>query len=301
MKLASFEVDGISSWGVVRGDGIVDLGTRRASSLLSELTRGIDTEILEEEFGSTVVDYAIADVRLVPPVVRGDKIVCVGVNYTNRNAEYRDSSTEPDWPSLFMRSYDSFVGAGQNLYRPPESHKLDHEGEIVIIIGKGGHRIPQSEALNHIAGLTLMNEGTIRDWVRHAKFNVTQGKNFAASGSIGPWMVTRDEFQSFDDLTLSTHVNGDLRQSDTTANLLFPVDYLISYLSIFYVLHPGDMISIGTPQGAGARFDPPKYLAPGDTVTVMSPLIGQLSNGIQDDPTATVDLTKQLRDNRTVR
>ena len=299
MKLASFEIDGITSWGVVQDGAIFDLGARRNTSLLDELSQGTNLQSLENELQSATSDYAVADVRLLPPVVRGDKIVCIGVNYMNRNAEYQDSSAEPDWPSLFMRAYDSFTGAGQNLYRPPESHKLDYEGEIVLVIGKAGHRIPQKQALDHIAGLTLMNEGTLRDWVRHAKFNVTQGKNFCASGSIGPWMVTRDEFSRFDDLTLETHVNGELRQSDTTANLLFPVDYLISYLSIFYTLRPGDMISIGTPQGAGARFDPPKYLAPGDMVTVTSPLIGQLKNGIEDDPTAPEDFTRQLRDNRT--
>jgi 5-carboxymethyl-2-hydroxymuconate isomerase len=299
MKLASFEIGGTTSWGAVEGNAVVDLGARRKTSLLEELSLSTDLQRLESEARFDRSDYSVSDVRLLPPVVRGDKIVCIGVNYMNRNAEYQDSSAEPDWPSLFMRAYDSFTGAGQNLYRPPESHKLDYEGEIVLVIGKAGHRIPQSQALDHIAGLTLMNEGTLRDWVRHAKFNVTQGKNFFASGSIGPWMVTRDEFSRFDDLTLETHVNGELRQSDTTANLLFPVEYLISYLSIFYALRPGDMISIGTPQGAGARFDPPKYLAPGDSVTVTSPLIGQLTNGIEDDPTAPEDFTKQLRDNRT--
>ncbi|WP_040482157.1 fumarylacetoacetate hydrolase family protein, partial [Luminiphilus syltensis] len=166
------------------------------------------------------------------------------------------------------------------------------------VIGKEGHRIPQTDAMSHIAGLTLMNEGTLRDWVRHAKFNVTQGKNFNASGSIGPWMVTADEFSGMDQLPLETRVNGEVRQQDNTSNLMFPFDYLISYLSIFYTLKPGDMISTGTPLGAGARFDPPKYLVPGDIIEVEVPGIGVLSNGVEDDPTADPDMTLQLRDNR---
>ena len=234
---------------------------------------------------------------LLPPVVRGEKIICIGVNYANRNAEYKDNTPDPEWPSMFMRGFESFTGSDRNLWRPPESSQLDYEGEVVMIIGKEGHRIPQERAMEYVAGYTLMNEGTIRDWVRHAKFNVTQGKNFPCSGSIGPWMVTADAVADHDNLALETKVNGEVRQSDTTANLMFPFDYLISYLSIFYTLRPGDIISTGTPNGAGARFDPPRYLAPGDVVEVSCPAIGTLSNGVEDDPTAGDDMTRQLRDN----
>jgi 5-carboxymethyl-2-hydroxymuconate isomerase len=166
--------------------------------------------------------------------------------------------------------------------RPQESDQLDYEGEIAIVIGTGGRRIPRDQAAGHIAGLTLVNEGTIRDWVRHAKFNVTQGKNFDSSGAVGPWIVTADEIDSFDGLKLQTRVNGDLRQDDSSANLIFPFDYLIGYVSSFMTLEPGDIISTGTPPGAGARFDPPIYLRPGDVVEVSSPAIGTLRNGIID-------------------
>jgi len=136
--------------------------------------------------------------------------------------------------------------------------------------------------------------------VRHAKFNVTQGKNFPRSGAIGPWLVDAAAVGDPTELALETRVNGELRQQDTTANLMFPFDYLISYLSIFYTLQPGDMISTGTPNGAGARFDPPRYLAPGDVVEVTCPAIGTLSNTVADDPTAEADMTLQLRSNRLV-
>ena len=297
MKLVSFERNGYESWGVVVDDGIVDLGVREGGSVLQLLREGLDTDRLAAMVSGIPADLPLDSVTLLPPVVRGEKIICIGVNYANRNAEYKDNTPDPEWPSMFMRGFESFTGSDRNLWRPPESSQLDYEGEVVMIIGKEGHRIPQERAMEYVAGYTLMNEGTIRDWVRHAKFNVTQGKNFPCSGSIGPWMVTADAVADNDNLALETKVNGEVRQSDTTANLMFPFDYLISYLSIFYTLRPGDIISTGTPNGAGARFDPPRYLAPGDVVEVSCPAIGTLSNGVEDDPTAGDDMTRHLRDN----
>lgn len=297
LKIVSFEHNGTQSWGVVKGGGIVDLGARQGGSVLEVLRAGLDQTALTAVTEGLDADCALPNVKLLPPVVRGEKIICIGVNYANRNAEYKDGSADPEWPSLFMRAYESFTGSSSNLWRPPESPQLDYEGEIVMVIGKEGHRIPQEKAMDYVAGYTLMNEGTIRDWVRHAKFNVTQGKNFPNTGSLGPWMVTADAVADHTNLTLETKVNGEVRQSDTTANLMFPFDYLISYLSIFYTLKPGDIISTGTPNGAGARFDPPKYLVPGDIIEVSCPAVGMLSNGVEDDPTAGPDMTKQLRDN----
>jgi 5-carboxymethyl-2-hydroxymuconate isomerase len=169
--------------------------------------------------------------------------------------------------------------------RPPESEQLDYEGEVALVIGRAGRRIPTNSAWEHVAGLSLLNEGTVRDWLRHAKFNVTQGKNFAASGSFGPWLVTRDEIRDRENLHLTTSVNGELRQDDTTANMLFSFDYLVSYLSTFMPLNPGDVIATGTPTGAGARFDPPKYLRAGDVVEVSVAKIGTLRNRIKDEQT----------------
>jgi 5-carboxymethyl-2-hydroxymuconate isomerase len=182
-----------------------------------------------------------------------------------------------------MRAPGSLVGHKDNIVRPPESEQLDYEGEIAIVIGKGGRRIPESEAEAHIGGLTCLNEGTIRDWLRHGKFNVTQGKNFERSGGVGPWIVTADEFDSYDDLRVTTRVNGEVRQDDTTASLLFPFAYLISYVSTYTALKPGDVISTGTPTGAGARFDPPIWLKPGDVVEVEGQGIGLLSNQVVDE------------------
>ena len=179
-----------------------------------------------------------------------------------------------------MRTRETLVGHEQDILDPPESDQLDYEGEIVIVIGKEGRRIPEDKTHEYIAGLTIMNEGSLRDFLRHAKFNVTQGKNFAKSGSLGPWMVTPDELDPMGELQIITTVNGEERQNDTTANIIFPFRYLISYLSTFYHLKPGDIIATGTPNGAGARFDPPKYLKGGDVVTVEVTGIGTLSNKV---------------------
>ena len=202
------------------------------------------------------------------------------MNYANRNEEYKDGSAAPKYPSVFMRTRESLVGHEQNIMDPPESEQLDYEGEIVIVIGKEGRRIPEDKAHEHIAGLTIMNEGSVRDYLRHAKFNVTQGKNFANSGSMGPWMVTPDDIYALRDLQVVTRVNGEERQNDVTSNLIFPFRYLINYLSTFYHLKPGDIIATGTPNGAGARFDPPKYLKDGDVVEVEVPGIGVLRNTV---------------------
>ena len=301
IRVVSFRVGDKTSWGVTTdGEGIVDLGAREGGSVLERLTSGKAIDSIADLADLHSPDVAVGDVILLPPVVCGPKIICIGVNYANRNAEYKDQTPDPEWPSLFMRWQESFTGSVQSLWRPPESPQLDYEGEIVMVIGKAGHRIPQDKAMEHVAGYTLMNEGTIRDWVRHAKFNVTQGKNFPCSGAIGPWLVDAAEVGNHAELALETRVNGELRQQDTTANLMFPFDYLVSYLSIFYTLQPGDMISTGTPNGAGARFDPPRYLAPGDVVEVTCPSIGTLRNTVADDPTAEKDMTLQLRSNRQV-
>ena len=300
VKLASFSSGGEPSWGVVVGDGVVNLGARLGGSVLQLLNAGLSWDALGELQDKHDPDLALEDLELAPPVVCGSKIICIGVNYANRNAEYQDNTPDPEWPSLFMRAQESFTGSGQSLWRPPESEQLDYEGEIALVIGRTGHRILQKEAMSYVSGYTLMNEGTIRDWVRHAKFNVTQGKNFSRIGSIGPWMVSPEDIGDYRDLKLQTHVNGELRQNDTTANLMFPFDYLISYLSIFFTLQPGDIISTGTPNGAGARFDPPKYLVQGDRVEVSCGPIGVLSNTVANDPSAEADLTDQLLSNRAV-
>lgn len=285
MKFLSFERAGNASWGALSAHGVVDLGADMGGTLKTAIQEGLLGEAAKRvEEATTFVD--LEELRLLSPITDPGKIGCIGVNYKNRNAEYKDGSADPVYPSLFMRTIDSFTGHDQPLWRPPESDQLDYEGEIVIVIGKEGRRIKEEDAYDHIAGLTIMNEGTLRDWVRHAKFNVTQGKNFINSGAIGPWMVSADEFdaEKYEDMRVTTKVNGELRQDDTTASMMFPLKYIISYCSTFYHLKPGDMIATGTPNGAGARFDPPKYLVPGDVIEVEVAGVGRLVNGVIDEP-----------------
>ena len=282
MKLAKLERAGSTTWAAIEEDGGVDLSPALRGSSIADHLSSDSLSRLAEFAAARAPDINPVEMTYAPCLPDPEKIICVGVNYHNRNEEYRDGSEAPKYPSLFMRSPTSFTGHDTPLVRPRESEQLDYEGEIAIVIGKGGRRIAPSEANAHIAGLTLVNEGTLRDWVRHAKFNVTQGKNFDRSGSIGPWIVTADEFDGFDALPIQTRVDGELRQDDSTANLIFPFDDLIAYISSFTTLKPGDVISTGTPPGAGARLDPPMYLKPGNVVEVSSPAIGTLRNGIVD-------------------
>jgi 2-keto-4-pentenoate hydratase/2-oxohepta-3-ene-1,7-dioic acid hydratase in catechol pathway len=286
MKFATYKIKNRTTYGSIientEGVFLTDIGSIYKKDLRYWIEKGKINE-LKDIADKLPFAYSEKDIQYLPPIISGQKIVCIGVNYAERNAEYKDNSDLPKYPSVFLRYLDSFVGHNQNLVRPPESPQLDYEGEIVIIIGKSGRRIPKETALEHIAGLTLMNEGTIRDWVRHAKFNVTQGKNFEKTGAIGPYLVTADEFTDFTNLQIQTRVNGELRQDDTTARLMFPFDYIISYLSTFMTLKAGDMIATGTPNGAGARFEPPIYLKPSDIVEITATGLGILRNGIEDE------------------
>ena len=283
MRLTSFSVADRPSYGIVTDDGIIDLGRLpEAPSNLRQALSQLGADGLKALGHNLSADHAVDDIVYQTPIVDPEKIICIGVNYVNRNEEYDDTALPP-YPSVFMRTPGSLVGHLQPIVRPPESTQFDYEGEIAIIIGKPGRRIAEHGAHDHIAGLTVLQEGSVRDWMRHGKFNVTQGKNFDRSGAVGPWMVTADEFDGYDRLTVTTRVNGEQRQHDSTANLLFSFSYLISYLSTFMTLKTGDIITTGTPTGAGARFDPPRFLVPGDTVEVEVPGVGILKNHVVDE------------------
>lgn len=284
-RLATYSLKGEVSYGAVLEGGIVDLSARYARDYptLREVIAAGKLVSFAEEAAGRKPDHALADITWLPPVPAPEKIICIGVNYPDRNAEYKDGQEAPKYPSMFMRSPRSFVGHDTPLVRPRASAQLDYEGEIVLVIGKPGRHIPESSALDHIAALTLCNEGSVRDWLRHAKFNVTQGKNFDSSGSLGPWLVPFTKESQIADIRLTTHVNGELRQNDRTSRLMFPFRYLLNYISTFATLVPGDIIVTGTPTGAGARFDPPRYLKPGDVIEVEAEGIGRLRNGVVDE------------------
>lgn len=282
MKYASYNVNGKSFWGAVAEDGMIDLSGQFSQwKTLKDVIEAGGLSQLYEAAKDAAVTHTQFDYDI--PITNPGRIICVGVNFPDRNAEYKDGSQAPENMSLFIRFPSSFVGHGQNLIRPPETPQLDYEGEIAVVIGKAGRRIPQADAYDHIAALTLCNEGTLRDWVRHAKFNVTQGKNWANSGAMGPWLVPFTSADQLDDIALTTHVNGELRQEDRTSRMMFPICRQIEYISTFTPLTPGDIIVTGTPTGAGARFDPPKFLTPGDEIIVSAEGIGTLKNGVADE------------------
>ena len=284
-KFVSFAHGDGARYGLVVDGGVVDLSARYGAQwpTLQHVLADRAFAALAEKGGALAPDLSLEGLRYEIPSLVPEKIICVGVNFPDRNAEYKDGQEAPPNPSLFPRFLRSFTAHGQPLVRPPESVQLDYEGEIAIVIGKAGRRIAERDALDHIAALTLSNEGTIRDWVRHAKFNVTQGKNFDRSGSLGPWLVPFTGEAQIGDIALETRVNGEVRQSDRTSRMIFSFRKIISYISTFTTLVPGDILITGTPTGAGARFNPPIWLKPGDVVEVEAEGIGLLRNTIADE------------------
>jgi len=282
MRFATYSNNNTTYYGAVTDEGMIALSPECPQwPTLLDVVQANALDDLESIAQKKSVTHKDVQYQMVLP--NALRILCVGVNFPDRNAEYKDGTEQPKYMSLFPRFASGFTGHNQNLIRPPENHTLDYEGEVVVVIGKEGRRISQENAYDHIAALTLCNEGTIRDWVRHAKFNVTQGKNWDKSGAIGPWLVPFKNAKQLDDAHIVTRVNGEVRQDDVLSRMMFPVRAEIAYISTFMTLKPGDMIVTGTPTGAGARFDPPKYLAPGDIIEVEVEGIGTLRNGVEDE------------------
>lgn len=282
MRYASYIADGNTYFGAVTDEGMIALSPDLPQwQTLSDVIRAGQLDCLADIATGKPVTHTDFSYDMVLPDTR--RILCVGVNFPDRNAEYKDGSETPKFMSLFPRFASGFTGHGQPLIRPPENHTLDYEGEVAIVIGKAGRRISQADAYDHIAALTICNEGTIRDWVRHAKFNVTQGKNWDRSAAMGPWLVPFTDARQLDDARIITRVNGEVRQDDTLDRMMHPVRRQIEYISTFMSLQPGDIIVTGTPTGAGARFDPPRYLVPGDIVEVEVNTIGTLRNTVADE------------------
>lgn len=282
MKYATYSADGQTFYGAATDDGMIALSPEHPQwpTLLDVVRAGALEKLAQTAQGKPVTHTDFKYEMVLPNAPR---ILCVGVNFPDRNAEYKDGSDTPKYMSLFPRFASGFTGHDRPLIRPPENHTLDYEGEVAVVIGKAGRRISQADAYDHIAALTLCNEGTIRDWVRHAKFNVTQGKNWDCSGSIGPWLVPFIEAAQIDDARIITRVNGEVRQDDVLSRMMHPIRREIEYISTFMTFQAGDIIVTGTPTGAGARFDPPRYLTPGDVVEVEVEGIGILRNGVADE------------------
>jgi 2-keto-4-pentenoate hydratase/2-oxohepta-3-ene-1,7-dioic acid hydratase in catechol pathway len=281
MKLVSFHTrNGRTSYGVLRDDGVIDLGERLASqgapTLRSLLASG-QLEVARKFSVENKVDIKSDDLIFAPVVPDPEKIICVGLNYHDHVAETGRTVTE--YPVLFARYPVSQTGHLQPLIRPKVSSAFDYEGELAVIIGSAGRHIPAERALDHVAGYACYNEGSIRDWQRHTS-QFFAGKTFDRSGSFGPWMVTTDEIPDPSKLTLETRLNGTVVQHTTTDLMITDVPHLIEYISTILPLSPGDVIVTGTPGGVGAKRTPPLWMKPGDTIEVEIGGIGVLRNGV---------------------
>ena len=282
MRLVSFEKRGRPSFGVVVGEGVVDAGARLAgkpSGLRQALAAGALPELMR--MTTVAPDFRLDEIAFVAVIPDpAAKVLCVGINYMPHINEM--GRERPERPVLFVRFGDSIVGHGQPLLKPRESEQLDYEGELAVVIGKRARRVSRERALDHVAGYSCFNDGSVRDYQRHSQ-QFTPGKNFHASGAFGPWLVTADELPDPRKLTLTTRLNGTVMQHESVGELCFDVPQLIEYCSTFAQLEPGDVIVTGTPGGVGAGRKPPVWMKPGDTVEVEISGIGTLRNPVAAD------------------
>jgi 2-keto-4-pentenoate hydratase/2-oxohepta-3-ene-1,7-dioic acid hydratase in catechol pathway len=283
VKISTYLNDGAETYGVVLDDGgIVDMGPRigaKYATLKAVLEADALSEVADAAAGQSA-DRRIDDVTLLPVITDPGKIYCIGLNYRTHVEE--GGRDIPEHPMIFMRYPEAQVGHNQALVRPKASHIFDFEGEMALIIGKGGRHISAADSLNHIAGYSCFNDGSIRDFQRHTS-QFGPGKNFFKSGAFGPWMITPDECGAPDTHTLITRLNGEEMQRATTDDLLFNVPQLMAYCSTFLPLNPGDVIVTGTTGGVGFYRDPQVFMKPGDVIEIEVTDIGILKNTIVDE------------------
>ncbi|MCO6187860.1 fumarylacetoacetate hydrolase family protein [Rhizobium sp. L1K21] len=282
MKFISFTRLGRSGVGALVDGGIVDL-TGRIRSDIDSLKALIAADLLGaavDYAGTKPPELASSDVSLLPVIPDAGKILCVGLNYETHRAETKRPDAK--YPTMFTRYADSQIAHGAPMIRPGVSDRLDYEGEMAVIIGRGGRYIAEENAMSHVAGYACYNDGTIRDWQRHTH-QFGPGKTFPGTGAFGPYMVSADEVGDYRALSIRTRLNGVVVQDATLADLIFPVPRLIAYISTYTPLSPGDVIVTGTPGGVGDRRDPPLYLKPGDVVEVEIGQLGTLINPVADE------------------
>lgn len=277
MRYITFLADGRSRWGRLEHDHIRPLDGQYPTLLAAILAGALCADDLNSGDQSSI---PLAEVEFLPVIPAPGKILCVGLNYENHRKE--TGRAEVTNPTIFTRFADSQTGHKKAILRPPESTKLDYEGELAIVIGKGGRRIAAADALDHIAGYSCYNDGSVRDWQAHT-IQFTPGKNFPKTGAFGPWMVTPDEFGEPAEQRIQTRLNGQIMQDAVLAQMIFPIPKLIEYCSTFTPLAPGDVIVTGTPGGVGAKREPPVFMKPGDRVEVEIDGIGILVNEIADE------------------
>lgn len=277
MRWLSFAANGRATFGYVTadGDGVVDVG---AKSGLPDLKAAIAEGLVAQgPSHGDQADAALADITYLPTVTNPDKILCVGLNYKAHQEETGRGGEGV--PTIFVRFAGAQTGHEQPMIRPTESATLDYEGEIAMVIGKSGRRIARSQALEHVAGFGIYNDGSVREFQRQTS-QFTPGKNFAGTGGFGPWMMTADEIGDLDEMEITTRLNGEVMQNAKAALLVHGFAELIEYCSTFIELVPGDVIVTGTPGGVGAARKPPVFMDDGDVIEVEVKPIGTLRNHI---------------------
>ena len=266
--------DGVPSFGRVAGNLVHDLGPQGAPAFLKDVL-GTDLAGLP-----TTATHSRDTVQLLPVVPNPGKILCIGLNYATHVAE--TGREQKDYPAVFTRWADTLVADGEPLVRPPESERFDYEGELAVVIGKGGRRIARASAMDHVAGYGIFNDASVRDWQRH-NIQFTPGKNFPATGAFGPELVTPDAVSDLASQRVQTRLNGELVQDQPISDLIWDIPFLIEYCSTFTPLAPGDVIVTGTPGGVGDKRKPPLYMKAGDRVEVSIGVIGTLSSPVVDE------------------
>jgi 2-keto-4-pentenoate hydratase/2-oxohepta-3-ene-1,7-dioic acid hydratase in catechol pathway len=281
MKLVSFIANGRTSWGAVVDEGVVDLGARLPEfGDVRNLLAKDGLAKAKAALAGVKHDHKLDSITFLPPVPNPEKIFCVGLNYADHVVETKRDKTED--PAIFVRFADSQMGHLQPMLVPPESSHLDYEGEIAVVIGKGGRRIPLERAYEHVAGFSCYNDGSIRD-LQWATTQWTTGKNFPATGAFGPWLSTVDETPADSKLTLITRLNGVEMQRATTDMLIHSIPRLIAFISVFSPLSPGDVIVTGTPGGVGGRKNPPLWMKDGDIVEIEIDKVGVLRTPVKNE------------------
>jgi len=276
----SFKKDGRESFGIATDQGVIDAGRRLQSARTLRDALLADSLPALHRLASEKPDFQLEDVEFLPPVADACKLLCIGINYVPHMKEM--GRERPEYPVVFVRFADSIVGHGQPMIRPSESVQFDYEGELAVVIGRRARRVSRAAALDYVAGYACFNDGSVRDYQRHSQ-QFTPGKNFHASGSFGPWLVTADEVPDPRKLRLATRLNGEVVQDESVGELCFDVAQLIEYCSKWAQLDPGDVIVTGTPGGVGAGRKPPLWMKSGDTVEVEISKLGVLRNPIADE------------------
>ncbi|MBB5687739.1 fumarylacetoacetate hydrolase family protein [Sphingobium boeckii] len=283
MKLISFEHNGRASYGIARADGIIDLG-KHLGSEFPTLKKLLAADALDRAaaLADQAADVAFDAISYLPVIPNPMHLWCLALNYVEHHKEVESAGRVqelPKKPALFLRAADSMTGHQQPLRAPAASEQFDYEGELAVIIGKGGRNISEADAMSHVAGFAVFNDGSIRDWQFHTK-QITPGKNFYQTAALGPQMVTADEIADVDNLSVKTWLNGQLVQDGNTRDMLFKIPAFIAYASIVAPLVPGDVLATGTPSGVGFSRKPPLWMKAGDRCEIEIEGVGRLSNPV---------------------